>query len=155
MGSNAELYDADFYTWCLTTAALIRAGKWHDIDPESVAEELASVGHQEQEKVESLLQAVLSDLLIWWAQPEERCGRWRSTIRGHRHDLLTALRDSPSLQTALPTMIAEEYPLVRAKALEATRLYILPESCPFTSAQIVDIDFWPEGDTLAPEDVPR
>jgi len=28
MGTNTELYTQDFYAWCLTTAALIREGKW-------------------------------------------------------------------------------------------------------------------------------
>ena len=39
MGTNAELYEQDFFAWTQTTAALIRAGKWHEVDPASVAEE--------------------------------------------------------------------------------------------------------------------
>ena len=27
MGTNAELYEQDFYPWCLTTATLIREGQ--------------------------------------------------------------------------------------------------------------------------------
>ena len=38
MGTNAELYNADFYAWCLATAALIREGKWYDIDREALAD---------------------------------------------------------------------------------------------------------------------
>ena len=75
MRSNAELYEHDFFEWTHTTAALIRAGKWHDIDPERLAEELESLGQQDQREVESHLQALLYQLLKWWAQPEERCGR--------------------------------------------------------------------------------
>ena len=40
MSRNGDLYTEDFYTWTQTTAALIRAGKWTDIDPESLAEEV-------------------------------------------------------------------------------------------------------------------
>ena len=32
MSRNAELYSEDFYTWTQTTAALIRAGEWQDLD---------------------------------------------------------------------------------------------------------------------------
>ena len=39
MRTNAELYEQDFFAWTQTTAALIRAGKWHEVDPASVAEE--------------------------------------------------------------------------------------------------------------------
>ncbi len=48
MSTNAALYDQDFYTWCLTTAALIRAGKWYDLDPASVAEEIESLGKSDR-----------------------------------------------------------------------------------------------------------
>lgn len=30
MSRNAQIYEHDCSAWCLTTAALIRAGKWHD-----------------------------------------------------------------------------------------------------------------------------
>jgi Domain of unknown function DUF29 len=44
MGTNTDLYTHDFYAWSQTTAMLIRQGKWHEIDPEAVAEELESLG---------------------------------------------------------------------------------------------------------------
>ena len=33
MSTNAELYEQDFYTWSLTTAAAIRNGEWKDLTP--------------------------------------------------------------------------------------------------------------------------
>jgi hypothetical protein len=44
VGNNAELYEQDFFAWTQTTAALIRAGKWHDLDRETLAEEVESLG---------------------------------------------------------------------------------------------------------------
>ena len=149
MTTNAALYAQDFFQWTQTTAALIRAGKWQDIDPASVAEELESVGKQDRREVESHLEALLVELLKWWAQPEERCGRWAGAIRQRRHDVVLILRDSPSLQAYLPACLVEAYPTAREKALEDTRLYTLPEACPFTLAQLLDTDFWPEAATLA------
>ena len=35
MSRNSDLYTDDFYTWTQTTAALIRAGQWQDLDPPS------------------------------------------------------------------------------------------------------------------------
>jgi hypothetical protein len=67
MRSNAELYEQEFFAWTHTTAALIRAGKWHDIDPERLAEELESLGRQAQREVASHLQSLLCQLLKWWA----------------------------------------------------------------------------------------
>ena len=47
MHQSATLYEQDFYAWTQTTAALIRAGKWCDLDPESLAEEVVSLGRSE------------------------------------------------------------------------------------------------------------
>ena len=41
MRTNAELYEQDFYAWTQATAALVQAGKWHEIDPGSLTEELS------------------------------------------------------------------------------------------------------------------
>jgi hypothetical protein len=41
--SKTDLYTQDFYAWCLTTATLIRQGKWYDIDREALAEEIESL----------------------------------------------------------------------------------------------------------------
>ena len=51
MQHNAELYDHDFYTWTQATAALIAAGKWHEIDQARLAEEVAGLRHDEQREV--------------------------------------------------------------------------------------------------------
>jgi hypothetical protein len=149
MTTNADLYAQDFFRWTETTAALIRAGKWQEIDPESVAEELESLGKRDRREVESRINALLVELLKWWAQPEERCGRWASAIRQQRYEVELVLGDSPSLQAQLPAWFTEAYPTAREKALEDTGLYTLPDTCPFTPAQILDTSFWPEGAILA------
>ena len=148
MKTNADLYERDFFQWTQATAALIRAGKWNQIDPESVAEELESLGKEDRRELEDRIEALIVELLKWWAQPEDRCGKWASAIRRQRRDVMLILRDSPSLQGYLPACLAEAYPPAREKALEATRLYTLPEVCPFTPAQVLDTDFWPEAATL-------
>lgn len=154
MGNNTQLYAQDFYVWCLTTAALIREGKWHDIDPEALAEEIESIGHQDKRELESRLGILLVHLLTWWAWPEKRCGQWKSAIRQERRRVTLLLRDSPSLQTALPAILTEEYPSARAKSLEETRLSTLPVLCPFTPREVLAETFWPEGAMLAPQDAP-
>jgi uncharacterized protein DUF29 len=55
------------------------------IDPKRLAEELESLGQQDQREVEGLLHALLYQLLKWWTQLEERCGRWASAIHKQRH----------------------------------------------------------------------
>lgn len=148
MTTNADLYAQDFFQWTQTTAALIRAGKWSEIDPESVADEIERLGKRDRREVRRRLRALVYDLLKWWAQPEGRCGRWRSTIRTRRDEVEMILRDSPSLHAHLATFLTETYPHAREKALTDTGLYTLPEACPFTPAQVLDSDYWPEGSSL-------
>jgi hypothetical protein len=58
------------------------------------------------------------------------------------------VRDSPSLHAQLGEVMAAEYRWARSKAQDQTPGYIFPEACPFTVAQILNLDFFPEGVTL-------
>ena len=65
MSTNAELYEEDFYAWTQTTAALIREGKWHDLDREAVAEEIESLGKSDWRELASRIAVLLRHLLKW------------------------------------------------------------------------------------------
>jgi hypothetical protein len=110
MRHNAELYDYDFYTWTQETAALIAAGKWHEIDQARLAEEVAGLGRDEQREVARRVQHLLTELLLWWALPGERKGNWAAAIIEARARLEDMLADSPGLSAHLGTVLAAEYP---------------------------------------------
>src|SRR6266849_1972761 len=97
MGSNAELYEQDFYAWTQTTAALIRAGKWYDLDWEALAEEVESLGKSQHRELGSRLDVLVMHLLKWRYQPSEHSRSWRSTIRTQRRELRRLLQQNPSL----------------------------------------------------------
>jgi len=148
MSTNAELYEEDFYAWTQTTAALIREGKWHDLDQEAVAEEIESLGKSDWRELASRIAVLLRHLLKWRYQPERRQrGRsWRSTIWEQRSRLRRLLRQSPSLAPLVPLTLQEEYAEARQRASEETGLPLatFPPTCPWEAAQVLDVDFWPE-----------
>ena len=154
MSTNTELYDQDFYAWTQTTAALIRAGKWHDLDREALAEEIESLGKSDWRELASRMAVLLRHLLKWRYQPERRQrGRsWRCTIWEQRSRLRRLLRQSPSLAPLVPQIIQEEYAEARLRASEETGLPLttFPGACPWTSEQVLDAEFWPEGETPLP-----
>jgi len=154
MGTNAELYEQDFYAWTQTTAALIRAGKWHEADTDSVAEEVESLGKSDRRALGSHLRNLVLHLLKWHYQPSGRQTgpSWRQSIRNARAEIAVLLEDSPSLRQAVPPLIARWYPLAREDAADETGLPLatFPEVCPWTPKQILDAEFWPEGETPAP-----
>jgi hypothetical protein len=70
--TNTDLYATDFYTWCLTTAARLRARQWEDIDLEALAEELEGLARSETRELENRLEELLLHLLKWQYQPQNR-----------------------------------------------------------------------------------
>jgi hypothetical protein len=148
MSTNGELYEKDFYTWTQETAALIAAGTWHEIDQALLVDEVAGRGRDDQREIARRVQRLLKELLLWWALPGERKGNWASAIIEERARLEDIVRDSPSLHAQLGVVMAAEYRWARSKAQDQTPGYIFPEACPFTVAQVLDLDFFPEGMTL-------
>jgi len=148
MSTNAELYEKDFYAWTQETAALIAAGKWHEIEQALLADEVAGLGRDDQREIARRVQRVLKELLLWWALPGERKGTWAAAIIEERARLEDTVQDSPSLKAQLEEVVAKEYRWARSKVQHQTTGYLFPETCPFTVEQVLDLDFFPEGATL-------
>ena len=150
MRTNADLYEQDFFEWTQTTAALIRAGKWYDIAPEALAEEVESLGARDHRELRRRLQRLVTHLLKWQYQPSRRqTGHsWLSTIRTQRDEIAALLEQSPSLRRTVPEALRMRYRRAREDASSQTHLplAIFPETCPWTPEQVLDDDFWPEGE---------
>src|SRR5262249_36488850 len=137
MRTNTELYDHDFYAWTQATAALIRARKWYDLDPEALAEEIESLGKSQHRELGSRLDVLVRHLLKWGYQPDEHSGSWRSTIRTQRRELRRLLEQNPSLRPVVASVIADGYAEARLDASDETGLPLptFPAACPWTPAQ--------------------
>lgn len=146
MGSNAELYEQDFFAWTQTTADLIRAGKWCDVDREVLAEEVESLGKSQYRELGSRLDVLVIHLLKWRYQPSEHFRSWRSTIRTQRRELRRLLQQNPSLRPLVASVIADGYADARLEASDETEIPLatFPQTCPWTPEQVLDADFWPE-----------
>lgn len=146
MGTNTTLYEQDFYAWTHATAALIRAGKWYDLAPEPLAEEVESLGASQYTAVSSAVYQILVHLLKWRYQPARQSRSWRVSLLEHRSRIPRRLRRAPSLEREIPLMIEEEYPAACRKASAQTGLPLstFPETCPWRPTQLLDPDFWPE-----------
>lgn len=148
MPSKTDLYDQDFYTWTQVQAAALRDGKAEALDWTNLAEEIESLGKSDRRALRSHLEGLVMHLLKWRYQPagRETGHSWySSTIRAHRNEIDAIFEDSPSLQLAVPGLLARRYRSARQDASMETRLPLatFPESCPWTPAQLLDEDFWP------------
>jgi hypothetical protein len=139
MASNQSLYDRDFYAWANEQAALLRAGRFQEVDLENVAEEIESVGRSEKRELMSRLEVLLLHLLKWRYQPSHQGKSWQRTINEQRRRTVRHLNDNPSLQALLPEIMAEAYEDAIGDAENETGLdrTAFPASCPWTFEQIV------------------
>jgi Domain of unknown function DUF29 len=96
----------------------------------------------------SHLETLLRHLLKWAYQPQGQSWghSWVDSIRAARTDAQALLARYPHLRTRQETAYARAYPRARRQAARETGLplAIFPQVCPWTAAQVLNTDFWPE-----------
>lgn len=139
-------YEADFHAWAREQAARLRDLRPNSIDWENVAEEIESLGRSDKRQIESRLKVLLVHLLKARFQPGKDKPGWKSTVREQRRGIAKLIKESPSLKSHPSSVMNEEYGHAREDAADETGLDLesFPEECPFTIAQILDIDYYPE-----------
>ena len=142
-----SLYDTDFAEWSARTAALIRSGRFQEIDAENVAEEIESLGKAEHSAVRSQMLRLLLHQIKRRIQPEKETASWRRSILDSQDKLQAAIEDSPSLTGFLHVNLERIYQKAVYNAHVETKVEAsVPERCPFTVGQLLqDFDLqWPD-----------
>jgi hypothetical protein len=136
-------YEADFYSWSLDQARLVREGRWSDVDRDNVAEEIESLGREQFNKLESALRVLLLHILKWDHQPEHRSRSWRLSIRQQRIELDDILADNPGLKGRIAEAVGRAYRKARLEAAKETGLDEdrFPETCAYSWNDITERDF--------------
>jgi hypothetical protein len=139
-------YVTDFYAWTQAQAAALRDRKWDTLDLAHLAEEIESVGMDEQHAITRQLQRLLHHLLKWQYQPTHRTRSWQVSMAQARDRIGDVLERSHSLQPYPAQRLALAYRRARRDAITVTGLppATFPEACPWTIDQVLDEDFWPE-----------
>jgi len=108
--TDSELYQSDFYEWTKRTQAYLLARRWHDIDIDNLAEEIADLGVSVERSVESRLKILIGHLvkLALSADPYPRRGWW-NTVGDQRDEIEKTLRKNPSLRARFAEMFASEW----------------------------------------------
>ena len=148
MSPSTTLYDTDFFLWTQQQVALLKAGRFDQIDLDNLIEEVESIGHHEQLLLGHLFRRVLQQFLAWWTHPEEQCARWRTAVGMLRSNARYIFDDSPSLRAEAPQILADEWTALRKYLPEDYPGTAFPETCPWTPAQILDEEFFPAYDTF-------
>ncbi len=140
-------YETDFYAWSNEQAALLRGGRFSQLDITHLAEEIEDLGKRERRALQSRLGVLLGHLLKWryqgdyplsqvLARDNQHCSAARSP---------SCLDENPSLRSWLVETVPDAYADARDLAVAETPFDYdaFPTSCPWTLEEMLD-DYWPE-----------
>lgn len=152
--SGRSLYEADFYSWALEQAQLLRDGRYTELDLGNLAEEVEDLARKQADELENHYAALLHYLLRWQFEPEQRSHGWAGRIRLARLKLTEHLEGNPGLKLRRGELFAEACDEARANAaIEADlRIEHFPDQNPYTLDQAMDPDFWPGGQEMPDRD---
>lgn len=145
----ADLYEDDVVAWAEHQADLLRRlarGEQVNDQPDwpNIAEEIEDVAASQRREVRNRLAVLCEHLLKWAYQPDLRSGSWRGSIVEARERIADVIEESPSLGGYPGERLARSYATGVAKAAAETGLSDLPAVCPWTVAQVLEREFWPD-----------
>jgi len=129
-------YEDDLYGWAEAQIALLKAGRLTEVDAGNIAEELADVGHDQYDKLESALGILMMHLLKWDHQPTHRSRSWVNTVHEQRKRIARVLRKNPSLKSRIPEATEEGYEDARDDAETGIAKKLFPKACPYDWSEI-------------------
>jgi uncharacterized protein DUF29 len=156
MGTNAGLYDTDFYAWVQDQAALLAARRFEDLDLPHLVEELQLMGSSERGELANRLSVLLAHLLklqiaaVRLPYIYDRAQRgWHLTCTEQRLQLKRLLRRNPSLRPTVSDELPDAYAIARLQAAIALGVdeASLPLTCAWTPEEVLEVDFWPAGES--------
>lgn len=138
-------YDQDLVAWANEQARLLRAGRFDQLDVKHLAEEIEDVGKSEQRELANRMAILLAHLLKWRQQPDRRGTSWTITIRNQRRAIARALEETPSLKGKLiePRWWEAVWDDATDLAAREAGLEEFTEACPWTVAEILDLNWLP------------
>ena len=144
-------YNQDVVLWANEQAALLRAGRFAELDIANIAEEIEDVGKAEQRELASRMAVLLMHLLKWAYQPEKRTRSWQLTISDQRCRVQRRLRRTPSLKALLADPEWQDDMWIDAThdASKETGLplEIFPRTCPWSLSDALTEGWLPEEPT--------
>ncbi len=115
------LFERDETAWLEIMAHLAAEGRYAEMDHPNLSEYLSDMAKRDRREVASRLVTLLTHLLKWEYQPDQRSGSWRGTILEQRREL-GKLLESATLHNHALSVLAEAYADARKQAAAGTEL---------------------------------
>lgn len=156
---NNQLYEHDFNLWRQNIIEQIKEHRFNDIDWEHLLLELEDMGKSEKRSFISNLTILIAHLLKLTVQsdaPEMMKGSWYSSVTEHRFRVNKDLEENPSFKNYITEVFSKAYADARKLAIKERKKAQLgvrkptdaeyPLDCPFLIEQLLDEDFYGDGD---------
>jgi hypothetical protein len=146
VAEDQSLYERDFCLWLERQAALLREGRFDELDLAHLIEEIEAMARRDKKAIKSNLVVLLTHLLKHQFQPDHRSTSWRGSIVEHRRRLRYDFEESPSLRLHAAEVFASAYADAREQASAETGLPLraFPKSSPYTLERTLDPRFLPD-----------
>jgi hypothetical protein len=141
-------YQEDFPLWAERQAALLRGGRFNELDLDNLTEEVEDLSRRERETVEMHVETIMEHLVKLTLSPAERPRRgWLVTVDKQRARLARKL--TPTLRTHLESELPALYaglrrPVSRQLDQNGARPNAVPAVCPYTLDQLLEPDWYPD-----------
>jgi len=135
------LYEQDETAWLEAMSELIRRGRLEEIDYHHLAEYLSDMARRDRREAESRLAVLISHVLKWLHQPDQRSRGWKATVIEQRQEL-EGLVGRGVLRNHAEAVLADVYRKAVERAAAETGLpaETFPATCPFTLDQLLSAD---------------
>jgi hypothetical protein len=117
-------YEADFYSWAMSQAKLLREGRLDDLDIANLAEEIETSGRSERNALRSHYKTLALHLLRYAHQPSMKSRSWLVSIVNARAEIRRVIEDNPGLRPMRDELFAKGYADSRETAAAETGLAI-------------------------------
>jgi hypothetical protein len=141
----------DYHAWLLEQAAALRRRDIEALDCDELAEEVEGMARTARHHIKVGLRTILEHLSkLAYSKPTHRL--WRAAISRSRDTIKLLLEESPGLRQYLDEYRVKGYRRARRLAGESLGWERkqweanLPAECPWTLEQILDEDFFADGD---------
>jgi len=146
---KSPLYEHDFLLWSEQQAAVLRTGNLAALDTEGLLEELEDMAKKRKEALQTLMRNILAHLLrLQFSTAIGPPAGWVDEIDNLRDQAETKIEDTPSLTHYAQGLFEKAWPQALRAADKSFARHgekaVLPKECPYTLAQVLDHDFYPE-----------
>ncbi len=135
------LYEADETAWLEAMAELVYQGRYEELDYPNLGEYLSDMALRDRKEVSSRLKVLITHLLKWFNQPENRTQSWRGSIVAQRQELAKDVKKGvlrKHAETVLQETYAESVELAAAETGLPEAAF--PQECPWTLDELLARD---------------